>query len=851
MNIEERIVSNFLGQRSAEDPGSLYIKKGVMAAQTNSFLLNKGRNGLDGQTGIGTNLATNSTTGLNGYGLRQYEWICGDGNTYQLFYRRNGTTCTIVYFKNGARTGAPTAMTYLSIAGAAITENSDFYVPQQTLPSWGVYGGCLYLAMGQPGIFRITAKNGALTAQLTTAPASSKMLIVDNRMWVAVGDEPIIRWSALGDVERFTPKLAEIEADTYGIDYRVTLQSEGVAGNIVDCKMFGKSKVWWTQNECFVIYGSGDSKDTVFDKIGSGMGMNGQAIVYDNACYWPSKYKGGSWLALTFGSSVVDGQQIDVQDEKNIGFRTFDVGKKIADVLQAMPQTTIANAVVSWDTNPDWDCVAAKEGLSTSTEPGYIAMNPTGNLIACTPQVTLGTGWTASGDAGNLIDSKPLYPSIDTPTATTVVYTNDSGVLADMVYVHIYNPGGLYKTYSSTIYNRSSTWMEYDVLTETSIIQIDFQCSNKILRFTLNPNGYVGFLRFFLLVNVATRAITMGEIRLEGSAASTATVYTEACTATSKAVLTGLTASVNTNFGRFYASYVGTSSDGTGGITFYVRAGNTAFASLATNTSYTKTSDTRLTDATKTFVTAGVKVGDYVTITGVNYPVVAVAETYIDIVGTLPSSTTYTIYGGAPATWSTWTAVTGNDLLTGYDLKQLNFITGGADVVASSTGLLYVQAYATHSKGANIGNGLIPKLDAMFFTAQTGSNLTFAPSGFYDDKIFTCILTNSSSTAPDCEIVRYLDGEHSVITGKKVNSYLNTSDGECLVTEGYALGKQYAGNRNYTTTDNSTETKLVRIWKGQEDSGLLYGGKLRVELNGFNGAGSADDPGVDAISVGA
>jgi hypothetical protein len=71
------------------------------------------------------------------------------------------------------------------------------------------------------------------------------------------------------------------------------------------------------------------------------------------------------------------------------------------------------------------------------------------------------------------------------------------------------------------------------------------------------------------------------------------------------------------------------------------------------------------------------------------------------------------------------------------------------------------------------------------------------------------------------------------------------------VTEGYALGKQYAGNRNYTTTDNSTETKLVRIWKGQEDSGLLYGGKLRVELNGFNGAGSADDPGVDAISVGA
>jgi hypothetical protein len=217
-------------------------------------------------------------------------------------------------------------------------------------------------------------------------------------------------------------------------------------------------------------------------------------------------------------------------------------------------------------------------------------------------------------------------------------------------------------------------------------------------------------------------------------------------------------------------------------------------------------------------------------ISSVKYFITAVGTTTLGVNATLPTGfLAYVVMGGAPATWSTWTAVTTNDLLTGYDLKKLTYITSGNPLTSSATGTLYVQAYATFT----ITNGISPKLDAMFFTAQTGSNLTFGPSGFYDDKLFTCILTNSSSTAPDCELVRYLDGEHSVITGKKANSYLNTSDGDCLVAEGYALGKQYQGNYNYTGTDNSTETTLPRIWKGHKDSGLLYGGKFRLELDGF------------------
>lgn len=850
MNQLDRYVQAFLGQRSAYDPSSLYEKKGVMAAQTNSFLLTKGRTRLDGQTGIGTNLATNSSTGLVGYGIDQYEWICSDGNTYHIFYRRTSAgACSVAYFVNGVRTGAPAALTYVDITGTALTPN----IPSQTLPSWGVYGGALYLAMGQPGIFRITPSNGVLTAQLTIAPASSKMLIVDNRMWVAVGDEPIVRWSVLGDVERFTPKLAEIEAGTYGIDYRVTLQSEGVSGNIVDCKIFGKAKLFWTQNECFLIYGNGEPGTTVFIKVGAGMGSNGRAIVYEGACYWPSKYKGGSLRGFTFGAIPSKSTDVQTQDEKNIRFATFEASEAIADVFQAMPQSTIQNEVVSWDSKSDWDAIPSvqRTGLSTSYEPGNLLVQTTDASITPTWNVAIPHGgWkTTSGVVSYLNDSLPLYDSTSAPSVTSMVF-GSPGPIWQVMGIYIYDSAD--KLIIKNEYNITAGWAICSIQQDkVARMTIEFQAYDissipvkmKQLWVTaFMASGYVDKIKI-LIPTAPVTSVTIDEIIVEGTTTSSATIYTELPIATSKAVLSGLTPSVNTDFGRFYASYVGTGSDGTGGVAFYVRAGNTPAATIETAGSFAGTGTTTFDGSSSDYAALGLKIGDYVTIGASNYYVRTVGTTTFTVDRALPASTTYFIYGTAPATWSTWTQVTGNDLLTGYDLKKLTYITGGASVKASAGGLLYVQVYTT----LTISNGISPKIDAMFFTSHTGSNLTFGPAGYFDDKVFFSILSNSASTMPDCEVVRYLDGEHSVLSGKQAQSYLNTSDGDCLVCEGYGVGKQYQGSHNYTGADNSTETTLARIWEGQEDSGLLYGSKLRVEITGFNGAGSSEDAGYAAI----
>ena len=125
---------------------------------------------------------------------------------------------------------------------------------------------------------------------------------------------------------------------------------------------YGPGKFFWSQDECFCIYGDGYNESTTFLRSGRGYGMNGlnSAYVKDGVLYWPSKYKGGELLALTFGSSGPAGAVLEkVVTEKNVRIAIFSTGEKISDVFQAMPKMDSRLHTVAWDTRQDWENIPA------------------------------------------------------------------------------------------------------------------------------------------------------------------------------------------------------------------------------------------------------------------------------------------------------------------------------------------------------------------------------------------------------------------------------------------------------------------------------------------------------------
>ena len=242
MKLNDRNIQTYLGQRSAYDPGSLYLGKGVSAAQKCSFLLNKGRTGLDGKY-VGTGAVHYTLTG--GYGVSSISWDAGDGHTYDIVYECTSANAgTLVYYKDGGARTAFAYTQYLDQAGAAYSVLPTY--PTHFKPMFQMYFDVIYMAAGQIGDFRIFARNGTLYAQLTNMPPTNFMLIADNRSYVAVGNETFYRWSAPNEPERYIPKLSEINTNppTYGIDYRLTGRSEGTSGNTVGCLDLRAGKVF-------------------------------------------------------------------------------------------------------------------------------------------------------------------------------------------------------------------------------------------------------------------------------------------------------------------------------------------------------------------------------------------------------------------------------------------------------------------------------------------------------------------------------------------------------------------------------------------------------------------------------
>lgn len=782
-------IFNFLGQHSADqDKVDLYNPKKAEAYGTKCSML-IGRDGKPDSRYLGTDTLLVNLSSY-GYCLRSFTWKAYDGNSYTMMYCRNAAgACFLVYVVNETwgTIIAPTPANYFDDQDTPVVYSALPFMPPQTLPGFAVdTAGNMFVALGVSGIFRAEIRNGVLYFYLTRMPFSSFIDIDSGRSWISPMDLPDSAWSAVGDLARYTPKPVEMDADppTYGVDYHYQLALLGGKGaQMVGGTTWGRAKVRWTEDDCYMIFGTGNDGQTQAARIGNGYGLAGYLgyVEWNDTLYWFSKYNGGAYLAATYGSAPEGTGVLDrIAIGSDYAVTIYDAGYQIADVWQAAGEMTSKVKKVSWGEWGDWNNIPAAQrtGLSIETIRGSVGLTNPNAVIASTPHVSGGNSWALiGGTEANMVDSAPLYPSKDTPSPTYAVYKDSSPhPLRDEVFINLYGGSGLlWKQYKSSIYDRSSTWMEYNILGSVSHIQIDFRCG-EILRFTLSPNGYVGYLRFFLVVNVEAKEISIGEIRLEGSAVKTATLYTEAPTATSKAVLTGLTASSQRDLGMFWARFIGTGSEYVNDLAISIRCGTVALAAY----------DTASPDNT----------------------------------------------------WTDWYTLTTRELRRGKPLRELLFKTLGTELTASFGGLLYVQAKAVFSLDSQ-GNS--PELDFMVFTAITGDNITSVfPAAHNDKHQFISFKKSTSSTGNDVEAVRSITEAWSVLYNKENTSYLSLADRTIMAFAGFCGALQYAGLRAYYGASN-----LYRALLGEFTTpalaGRLQGGKLAVGVKDYTSQGKNMD----------
>ncbi|GEM_PF-4030454 len=772
-------IDEFHGQASAIPNSDLRASKRGAYGKKCSLLIGRDLRASSENCGTGEYIMK-----PGGYVLASHEWNAYDGNRYTMLYLSTGGTCYLKYYVNDPATvdTAPTAITFYDDANppAALS-------PQPTMPVWTVPGfardaaGQLYVALGPAGVYRIVAQNKTLYAYLTNIPLTHFITFDNLRAWVHPGDVPDQTWSAIGDPTRYFPLPDEMAANppTYGVDYHYQLAGLGVKGSqVVGETIFGRAKVTWTLDDCFAVFGTGNDGETQAGKIGDGYGLAGFKAFdeFYETLYWFSKKNGGMWVGMTFGRVPKGGRLLEtITLGSDYQVSLFDAGWMIADVFQAAPKMTSVLKRVSWGEQQEWAAIptAQRANLEIGDRPGWVYLKSSA-AVAYTPSCSMTPGGSPPSDgfdsygivAGNdvdkLKDEQNTYPN-GTP-ATYFKYAidckSDVKIHADpILYSQYIDEAGVPHNFAG--YPLNNGWGGAEpteifravAIVTTIVLQWRNQDASKYgtlnIAITKNFGGIksikavrvYGFKKTFSLDSLgATGNVEIGEIIVEGAESATATLYTETPTAASKAVFTGLTPSSAADFGIFWARWYGHGVTYDSGLQIWIRAGTAALSA------YDQAS---------------------------------------------------------PATWSSWTEITGNHLKRGYPLKNLTFSGGGA-LTASSGGLLYVQAKVVWAL-STLGETAF--LNYLLFTCYGGSNLTSCfPAGHDADRVFCCLPQNSSSAGPDREVSRNVLGKWSVIDNKKVRSYMQRGDGVPLAFMGYKGAAQYSGQHNYQgTSDDDVE----------------------------------------------
>lgn len=799
--------SQFGGKDTKHDKTQLHDGKGFCRALDYKGYL-QGNGALDGQNvGVGSNYIGVSSG--DGFGLCQYIWDAPDGNQYVIKYTSDGggVDAKLIYWLNPTLTNASTALTAWSgtnlAAGTAIATNF--------VPSFAEIGsGSLLVALGPYGVYRLTPTASTLAAVAETAlPASSHIAVANNRLWIIPCDESVLRWTPKGDYTRLLPKLSEIDADTYGIDYRYTLQSQGCDGNVVGLFACDAYKAVWTQNDLFIVVGNGDKNKTAPARGGKGFGLGGfKGFIYkDGILYWYSKYNGGRILGAVTGEIPGDRQQIHAVTAGNFALRIFDATDMVPDELKDCP--TMDCEVVSFvcDTRSDWEDttykIYSKTGLDTTDEPGIIKIGDTA-LSTFTGDVTTDANgiiydsWAVNG-------TNTISKTYDNNTETYCQYDVDLGgshicpAILTTIWYYAGNRWNIISDSSGqavTLISGTHTLYTTGISTSAILIKNRFlgtHTSNPALNGWLEINFQYELGSYSPVNKIVLTSLTLTPQATAGNTASVKLAEIDiyagsgAAYLTSKVVkLTGLTSANNAvngsgkALGRFLLSYMGTVEDGTGGLvgsTFAVpqiRGDDASFADDAADS-------------------------------GAN----------------------------------SWYSLTGTDYTQGVDLTTASAGTGAMTFDPDDNGNLWVQFRVPFTVSST---GKVPKLDSAGFYFWKGNNIkSIAPMGYKNDQVFACVRSTSDSSQPDKEVcVNTKTGEISVIEGKQVYSYLNYND-KCYVAEGYKIYEQYAGGYNYIEASD-TPSAIPRVWESGEISvpgHSIYPHDINVAVSRFDS--SQDD----------
>ena len=739
--------------------------------------------------------------------LRNYKWEHSDGHTYHIGYQSDGggVDGQLVFWADVEPNSSGSTAVAITGLGAVL--------PTNMIPCFADPGnGYLYVACGQKGLYKLfpTTPGTAITATVvTTLPAASFIGVANNRLWIIPMDETMILWGPQGDYERLQPKLAEIDADTYGIDYRVTYQSQGLEGNTTGFFVCDAYKIAWTQKDAGIIIGDGNKKTTAFSRL-PGFGLRNQLgyIQKDGVLYWQSGYKGGRILGGTMGSAPSGVEVLKSVVAQNFSFFVWDASANIQDILKDCPVADCQIISKVLDSRGDWEDTAnnitSLTSFDTVTDPGMIQLKNDAALTSTvsgfiTEDILGGTIYVSTGvDGSHTIDK-----TYDKDPATYFKYlVNLNSAYTNTVIagaLHVWGNGTWQHITTDANLTSGSAGIK-DIKRYTTAVLIQFSVSavrsSPTGSGTVRLNMYydLGGLKYLDSIDFTNLVLTLGSSGGGGTASIQLNEIYFNCGVVADSYLTsqvfkitGLTTANNalntTALGRFYLRYIGTLPDGTGGLT------NTG------------------------------------------------APTVPQIRG---RGTTFNYNtGDTGATDVQWYSLTAGDLTQGVDLQAANKTAGGGgtppamNFTPDANGVLYVQFRIPMVRSST---GVTPKVDSAGFYFWTGNNQkSISPAGSTQDYMFFGIRQNGDSANPDMEIVRHDNGEWTVLKGKQPFSYLNHRD-QCYICEGSKIYKQFDGANNYDEAGNSAY--MERRWRSgaiQMPGANVYLKQLQFHVDKYEG----------------
>lgn len=776
-------IRKFLGQNTRDDKTQLLGNGTAFLQYCKGYRTDNGI--LDGDK-IGQSSSYYVDTAHN-YPLSFYIWDAGNGKQYFIYYDSDGAGAdgAIRYFTDPSTitTGTLTATDLLTT------------LPTNMIPSWADPGnGYLYAACGQAGVYKIyPIQDGTLTCvAVTSLPATSNFVIWKNRSYFMPCDETVVRWGPINDYERYQPTLAEIDAGTYGPDFRVTFASQGVRGFATGLFPTETYLAAFSNKDVLFIVGTGNSDETSFIP-GRGYGMS-QLKAYtskDNVLYWLSNYNEGCILGASRGAIPVGGKYIQTIGKKEFEITIFDATEIISTEFKNVPDMDCEVITAGMcDSRGDWENtftsgtagkIYANSILNAADEPGFVKIVGTSGTLSggVASYAGIDSGWTVTGASSLAIDgNNATYFS---------AYSKDESPWSE-VYVAVYN------MYNTRVLYYMVPFTESDA---TYTCPVDLKNITRIeLQFEDNENEKVtprwtwpvaSQITSISLVNLhkSSHTVYLGELVVTGSQNSTTHITSQVFK------VTGLTSANNAlgpnarAAGRFLTNYVGTSADGTG-----------------------------IVDDVATDVNA-------VSFTGVQ----------------IRGRSTSFVYGDLTATVA-WLTLTAAQLTNGYDLD------GNAEFAPDVDGNLWVQFRIP----MQVAGGLSPKIDAAGFYFWKGNNhKSIAPMGYRGKNLYLCARKDSDSLLPDKVFWRNDYGGCGTIVGQEIMALLNYKN-KLYSSQGKKMAEY--GNDIYNPTGTSaTETAIeryIRLPRIEKPGYKLWPKKISVNFEKhISGSSLTPTTGVD------